>query len=130
MYWRKAKSIRVCQPFPVARNCVITSRESRMEMRSLVTSAFGRPVRNFGLSASHCASVNGRASGSVIAAAVIVASYVSVTGIWFGLSFGIAIHLALVRLSQADNSSRLYTGNEHHIKKPVPCIAKSRHSAT
>jgi hypothetical protein len=113
MYWRKAKSIRVCHPSPVARNCVTKSRERRMVMRSLVTSAFGRPVRNVGLSASHCATVNGKASGSDIAAAMIAASSVSVTEIWFGLSFGTASHLALVRLSQADDSSRLATGNEH-----------------
>jgi hypothetical protein len=55
---------------------------------------------------------------------------VSVTEIWFGLSFGIASHLTLVRLSQADDSSRLYTGNEHHKKQSIAYIAKSHHSAT
>ena len=36
--------MRVCQPRPVARNCATTSGDRRMVMRSLVTSAGGRPI--------------------------------------------------------------------------------------
>jgi hypothetical protein len=44
-----------------------------------------------------------------MAAAVMAASSVSVTEIWVGLSFGIALHLSLIGLSQADDSPLLAT---------------------
>lgn len=94
-------------------------------MRSLVTSALGRPVRTTGLTASHWASVNGNASGSLIDAAVIAASSVSETGTWVGLSFGTAFHLALVRFSQADDSFVFATNNEDHLKQPITDVTKS-----
>jgi hypothetical protein len=53
-------------------------------------------------------------------------SSASVTEKWVGLSFGIASHFTLVRLSQADDSPLLAAGNEHQKIQPIAHVAKTR----
>lgn len=79
--------MRVCHPMPVDLNASSTSRDSLIEMRSLVNIARGRPTRFI---LENSSSVSGKESGSDIAAAVIAASSSGVGHIVPGLSLGIS----------------------------------------
>ena len=82
---------RVCQPLPDARQRASVSGSRRRVVESFGAADKGRPMR--GLTACHSASVNGIASGSDMAAAVISASSSGVGLKCPGLSFGNVGHL-------------------------------------
>jgi hypothetical protein len=97
---RSAASMRVCHPVPLARNCSTTSRDRRMVIRSLVTSAFGRP-RNLDLSA------NGKASKrSAFATSFAVHSGLSASMRSGSILAGLLIpfHLSFIGLPETDNA--------------------------
>lgn len=112
---RMASFTRVCQPLPDALSAASTSGSKRIVVGTLSGRAEGgRPMRTKGLTASHSSSVKGIASGSDIAAAVMMASSSGVGIIVPGLSFGIAFHLSGVGLAQADDTPAISTINEGH----------------
>ena len=106
--------MRDCQPLPVARNLATTSGDSRMVIRSLVTSAFGLPN---GRSFRNSLSVSSRASGSNAIPALIFASSSSEgsSNSRPDLDFiCIKPHFSSIGFSEADNSQHLISPGKNN----------------
>ena len=128
---RMASFTRVCQPLPEAFRAASTSASKRIVVGTLSGLADGgRPMlRTNGLAASHSASVNGIASGSDIAAAVMAASSSGVLKMVPGLSAGITFPFSRIRLAQTDDAAQgaaIHKGHEEQAQPDVADAALTR----
>ncbi|NCA90130.1 MAG: hypothetical protein EOM92_14830, partial [Gammaproteobacteria bacterium] len=101
---RTASLTRVCQPGPLAFNAASRSASKRIVVETFLATAGGRPRRTRGFTAAHSSSVNGRASGSDSAAAVMAASSSGVGSRVPGLRRGIAVDLGTGSLAETDDA--------------------------
>src|SRR3989338_11679301 len=121
--------MRVCQPLPVALNCSSICASSRSVTCSFVPlpSGLPRPRLNW----LNSASVSGKLSGSVSAAAVICASSSGVLSRIFLPDLVvryIKFFLLVISLAQADHSAHVFTVNVHHAVEPFTNRTQCNHA--
>ncbi len=130
-YWRSTLSMRDCQPSPVDLKYSKTSELYRTETSFFVFSDFGRP-RNarIGIISFSCLGVNGCASASALAAAVIALSSATV-GIAIETRldcFDILLYLTTVSSAQANNPSHCAAVHKRHVVEDFRLRRESNHS--
>lgn len=122
-YSRSTLSIRDCQPSPVDLKNATTSGLYLTDSSSFLFSDFGLPRSDrIGTMAASCASVNGWASGSAFAAAMIAASSwrVGITMVGRLAVFDLMFHLATFGSTRAPLTGQAPLLSSHHPVATLP----------